>query len=392
MSVWDKFGKLETLKIDISERSDQWNRLTKATIYGNGKNQATIYVKINIIGLDGNRLIIPEDELLKAVHIVHYEEGKRLNRKNNNSNYKPWIYTDEDFGYAKLVSGSDYLESAEVNTYESEQVVKFYLYATEPNEGFKISAGIDIPGVGDFNTSERGTITRNGPEGKTGSAFKYPHFVHINAIEPLDFSKSENITVDSSRREISNKIKISRMGFLKDIFYFKGVSKLENIGIKPKEIKSYDNNTFKVINIDGPKKADLNTVKFYDNKLPDVIFGMGGDSFSSYFVFVGQQRGKYLGLMPGSCIYTVEETTNVVYKYELDQYDDHHKTFHYGLEISTIQCNMPLMNVGKLNWCNQNENATFKVDVIDSYGTSGIITIESHYGISSKNNITINGK
>lgn len=339
-------------------------------------------------------MIIPENELLKAVYFVHYKEGKRLNRKGDNSNYQPWVYTDEDFGYAKFVSVSYFtdLANAKVDTNENEQVIKLYLYATEPNEGFKISAGIDIPGVGDFNTSEMGTITLNGPEGKTGSTFRYPRFVHIDAIEPIDYSKPKSIGVYSTIKEISNKMKISRMGDLRDICYFNGVSKLETINIHAKTPeKGYADNEFKVINIEGAKKADLDTVEFYDNNLPDVIVGMGGESFSSNFVFIGDRKNSAFGLMPGSCIYTVKDTTNIVYMYELDQYDSRHRTssYHSGLEINILQCNMPLTNVGKYNWCNQNENASFKLDVIDSYGFSGIITIEFYYGISSKDNINV---
>ncbi|MFS1539014.1 MAG: hypothetical protein ACL7BU_10275 [Candidatus Phlomobacter fragariae] len=56
--------------------------------------------------------------------------------------------------YAVFESTSQHLANAEVDTNENEQLVKLYFYAIEPNEGFKISAGIDIPGVGDFNTRE----------------------------------------------------------------------------------------------------------------------------------------------------------------------------------------------------------------------------------------------
>ncbi|MDR5616211.1 hypothetical protein [Arsenophonus sp.] len=401
MSVWDDFGKLELLWINIlNYDNDGYNNHKYATIFGNGKNQATIYIRIRISDKNKKILIIPDDELLKAVHLVHYTEGKRLNRQGDNSNYKPWVYTNEDLGYAKVISTSNTVKS-EVSTYgEYGQVIKLYLHATEPNEGFKISAGIDIPGVVNFNTSEMGTITRNGPEGKTGSAFKYPHFVHIKAITPIDYGSKYNVLANKGSSEISNKIKISKVGnerqYLKDIFYFNGISKREDISIRPKEIKSNDKNTFKVINVIRDKKANLDTAKFLNNNLPDIIVGMGGGSFSSYFVFVAPQ--DLFGLMPGSCIYGVEEFTNIVYKYELSQ-----EVTNYGgsdspnlsssspsAAVFILQCNIPLRNVGKFNWCNQNENAVVKMEVIDSYGNSGIITIKSHYGDSSIIDITIN--
>lgn len=404
MSVWDDFGKLELLWINIlNYDNDGYNNHKYATIFGNGKNQATIYIRVRISDKNKKTLIIPDDELLKAAHLVHYGEGKRLSRNGDNSNYKPWAYTDEDLGYAKLVSSSSYpyLANAEVNNYgEYGQVIKLYLFATEPNEGFKISAGIDIPGVGDFNTSYMGTLTRNGPEGKTGSAFKYPHFVQVKAVAAVDYSSKYNIVVKKDSSEISNKIKISKVGdekqYLKDIFYFNGISKLERISIRPKEIKSNDNNIFKVINVIRDKKVDLGTVKFLDNNLPDIIVGMGGESFSSCFVFIASQG--LVGLMSGSCIYATEEFTNIVYKYELSKTmtnyggsdSPHASSDSPSAGIAIFHCNIPLRNVGKFNWCNQNENAAVKMEAIDSYGNSGIITIKSHYGDYSIIDITIN--
>ncbi|MFS1539015.1 MAG: hypothetical protein ACL7BU_10280 [Candidatus Phlomobacter fragariae] len=46
---------------------------------------------------------------------------------------------------------------------------------------------------------------------------------------------------------------------------------------------------------------------------------MGGESFSSNFVFWGDKENSSFDLMQGSCIYEVEDITNVVYKYELDK-------------------------------------------------------------------------
>ncbi|HGJ5855197.1 hypothetical protein [Arsenophonus nasoniae] len=381
MSVWDDFSRLNRLQISIGDYGKT------GTIYGNGKNQIIISIKVVIIGLDNRILVIPDDELFKAVYFVHYKEGNRLNRKGDSSNYKPWIYTDENFGYVSPggVFSSSYLVNAEVNNYENEQVVNFYLYATEPSDFIPISAGIDIPGVGDFNTSELGTLTRNGPKGETGSLFKYPASIIVNAIEPIDYSNPDSVefNVDSDKGKTIDNIRIKKMGGLDDVAHFNGTSKLEYFRISARK------GHFNSINIIR-NHTDLNTVKFYGDVHPDIIVGTGGEYFSSYFVFI--QCEKY-GLMPGSCIYGIEESNGVVYKYEIDPYDERHYTtgnLEYYLHIGIYQHNMPLSNVGKFNWSNQNEKV--KAEVTDVYGNSGIITIEFNYESPSRNTIILNGK
>ncbi|WGL99188.1 hypothetical protein QE177_04715 [Arsenophonus sp. aPb] len=384
MSVWDVFSRLNRMQISIGDYGKT------GTIYGNGKNQIIISVKVVIIGLDNRLLIIPDDELFKAIHLVHYKEGKRLNRKGNNSNYKPWIYTDKNFGYVTPggVFSPAYIVNAEVNNYENEQVVTFYLYATEPSDSIQISAGIDIPGVGDFNTSEKGTLTRNGPKGETGSVFKQPDFISVNAKEPIDYSRPDAVelkVVDFIDYPI-NDIKIKKIGGLNDVAYFNGISKQEKFSI------SSASHYFTAINIIRSNKiTDLNTVKFYDDVHPDMIVGLGGKSFSSYFVFV--HREKY-GLMPGSCIYGLDVSTNNVYKYEIDLYDNRHfyneQKHKSTIDIDICQHNMPLSNVGKFNWNNKNEE--IKAEVTDYCGNSGIITIEFNYENPSKDIFIVNGK
>lgn len=55
-------------------------------------------------------------------------------------------------------------------------MVKYYLSASESNRNIDISVGIHIPGVGEFNTSQNGTSTKNGPRGKSGSVFISPKY------------------------------------------------------------------------------------------------------------------------------------------------------------------------------------------------------------------------
>ncbi|MCW2482560.1 hypothetical protein, partial [Candidatus Symbiopectobacterium sp. NZEC135] len=69
-----------------------------------------------------------------------------------------------------------------------------------------ISLGIDIPGVGKFDTSEHGTTTLNGPGGGSGSVFKNPQNITISSLEPIDYGVSSNIVISDgwSRLEQMN--------------------------------------------------------------------------------------------------------------------------------------------------------------------------------------------
>lgn len=49
--------------------------------------------------------------------------------------------------------------------------------------------------MGDFNTSESGTATRNGPRGETGLPFGNPQRKYVKAIEKINYSDQKNIDV-----------------------------------------------------------------------------------------------------------------------------------------------------------------------------------------------------
>lgn len=65
------------------------------------------------------------------------------------------------------------------------------------DNGAVIAGGVDIPGVGKFNTSQFGTSTKNGPSGKDGSEFKNPKNITIIAKEPIRYSDKNNIMIEA---------------------------------------------------------------------------------------------------------------------------------------------------------------------------------------------------
>lgn len=194
MSVWDKFFRLDKLDIGFYE-----NALAKrATIYGNDKNQVEIYVKVKIVDMTNKPLNIPDDELIKNIYFVRYLDGsKEINSFN---------VTDKKSDYVKVVKWDTQVMDTKVETHVGEKIIKYYVSALE-DKSIDLSVGIHIPSVGDFNTSEVGTATRNGPRGEIGSIFVYPKLVHINAIPAIDYGLSDNIRIEMESLKYSNNFK-----------------------------------------------------------------------------------------------------------------------------------------------------------------------------------------
>lgn len=192
MSVWDKFYRLDYLDLAfVNNRSAE-----KATIYGNGQNRIAISLKVKVVDKDNNPLVIPADELQGRAHLVEYRSGRRLNWEGNApNNFKPWIYTRHSNDYIIVPSFDTFLSDSYVDTQTGEQEVIFYLYATDVSSGIDIAAGFNVPGVGDFNTSESGANTRNGPRGETGTPFKSPQRRHVRAIPKINYNDKTNIEI-----------------------------------------------------------------------------------------------------------------------------------------------------------------------------------------------------
>ncbi|WP_334470845.1 hypothetical protein [Arsenophonus sp. PmNCSU2021_1] len=162
MSVWDNFYRLDYLDLAfVNNTSAQ-----RATIYGNSQNRIAISIKVKIVDKNNNSLVIPADELLRSAHLVQFRNGKRLNWEGSGPDSKPWVYTRSSNDYTEVPAFDAVLTDSYVEPLTGAQEVIFYLYATDASRGIDIAAGFNVPGVGDFNTSENGTENRNGPKGE----------------------------------------------------------------------------------------------------------------------------------------------------------------------------------------------------------------------------------
>lgn len=191
MSVWDSFYRLDYLDLAfVNNTSAQ-----RAIIYGNSQNRIALSIKAKIVDKNNNPLVIPADELLRSAHLVKFRNGERLNWEGHGPDSKPWVYTRYSNDYTEVPSFDAVLTDTHVEPLSGEQEVIFYVYATDVSSGIDIAAGFNVPGVGDFNNSESGTNTRNGPKGASGSTFKNPKSIHLRAIPAISYDHGENVVI-----------------------------------------------------------------------------------------------------------------------------------------------------------------------------------------------------
>ncbi|MGU3428896.1 hypothetical protein [Enterobacter hormaechei] len=112
-----------------------------------------------------------------------------MSRNGESSTIPYWDVADDAGDYASAYS---YSSSLELPTLDDAGTQTLTLYVSAGDipaaEQTDIAVQIDIPGVGAFNTTAEGTDTKNGPGGTSGSVFKSPSYVHVSALQPLDYS------------------------------------------------------------------------------------------------------------------------------------------------------------------------------------------------------------
>lgn len=239
MSIWDKFFRLTHLRIDFP------NSVNKtAEIYGNGRNQVEVLITLRIVDENQVPLRLKETDLEEHVYLCDYYTGKRISI--------PWIIANEDNGYNKVISYHSFSDNENEQAIVDEdgfiRIHKFISCDRQDN-GIVISAGIDVPDVGKFNTSMYGTTTRNGPQGKEGKIFKNPQYVNVNAREEIVYSSESefefvysdildrnvgsDITCYISTIKIRPRSSIGKNNFFKEYFFDQAPvdqNKMDNTG------------------------------------------------------------------------------------------------------------------------------------------------------------------
>jgi hypothetical protein len=189
-NIWSQFSKLATLKISLLSSSDN-----RATIFGNGNNQVGVAIYAVVNGSDGKPLPLTLTELRDALYLCNYRTGVEIT--------SPWTvsFTPNEFHNPVSTSFDNANNSTPLSQEEKNEsdTVVFYISCADKSPDELISIGINIPGVGKFDSSENGTSTLNGPGGSSGSSFKSPSYVQISTLLPINYSVRESVAVTSDR-------------------------------------------------------------------------------------------------------------------------------------------------------------------------------------------------
>jgi len=189
--AWKDFKTLNTLSIAFA------NSLSKqATIFANGSNQVELLVTLSMQGLDDKPLEIGTEELKNALYLCNYRTGDVIE--------EPWIISFEENAYNRAISyqnvaafkAEEEQETTFVEPRKGKLSMRFYVSCDTFRENMLFAVGISIPGVGNFDTTEDGTSTNNGPGGETGGPFKNPKAVIISLSPPINYSDISNIKLD----------------------------------------------------------------------------------------------------------------------------------------------------------------------------------------------------
>lgn len=245
---WDDFKKLNTLTVEFAKSTAR-----QATIFANGKNQVEVLVSISMQATDGKELNISIDELKNALYLCNYHTGNKLPLALEAS------YDEQEYNRAVtyqnvyLAGDKIKLSDNDIISSDSSQIgityISFYLSCKALMDSYTIAVGINVPGVGAFDTTANGTETPNSPKGEKGSVFKNPKYVNVNFLVPINYSDPSNLQI-----ETENFLQISDLFWESWFFPFgpytehwDGELKKKKVYIRPKTAIS--NNSFHIHNI-----------------------------------------------------------------------------------------------------------------------------------------------
>ncbi|MCW2481673.1 hypothetical protein [Candidatus Symbiopectobacterium sp. NZEC135] len=194
MSSWDQFYQLSVLEIDFKDSLS-----TSAVIYGNGRNQVAISIHVRVMSSVTTVLPLTEQEVFDAIYLCNYRDGSRLS--------SDWQLSKTPGDYVGAVN---YLSANSADSLTpGDNFLTCYLSCGKAIPSTLIALGIDIPGVGRFDTSEHGTNTLNGSGGESGSFFKNPQNITISALEPINYNLPSNLSISNGWKNFSQMNLIS---------------------------------------------------------------------------------------------------------------------------------------------------------------------------------------
>lgn len=361
MSTWDNFNRLTTLSIVFPDES----AAKSATIFGNGNNQVPVLIKVKITDKSGAMLDISTDELSSAVALVNYSSGQKLS--------SPWEVSVTAGDYSTPYGYANSVEAQSLDVAES-QTLTLYVSAADVSvtKNSDIAVRLTVPGVGEFNTTAQGTETKNSPGGKTGSVFKSPSFIHVQALAEINYSLSENVKVNNNPTDFGSfNTVVDGMLVIHNNFAFVNYYNYEGTSSKVTATISPARDGFKF------KRADMLSSSVNSGfKLAgggcDAVWGVSGAHYDTTFIFVN--RANY-GVLPDNTIHTKCGWED--YYYTIGSEDGRHhwqEDLSYGV-ITVHICNhrTPRGSAYQKGWSDSGKN--IRVQVTDEFGNSGTVSI-----------------
>lgn len=192
-----QFNKLRTLDIKYSNHLENG-----AYIYANGKNCISVTLTCEILDKDNKIIELSENDLSMMLYLCKYRNGELLQ-----SPWRSLVWGSEFEGAVKVentygIDGQNGNTESELPVAKKSNTFNFYIYCEPNSENASelISVGVNIFGIGKFDTSQNGTNTPNAPLGQAGSVFKSPRFVVLNALPPVDYNLQTNLSITGAWR------------------------------------------------------------------------------------------------------------------------------------------------------------------------------------------------
>ncbi|MDL4454808.1 hypothetical protein QRZ34_27685 [Klebsiella michiganensis] len=131
-----------------------------------------------------NPIAITEQDIRKRLYLCHSHNGERMGAH--------WEIKFSPGDFEGRVGAENYLFENELGKDDSVIILYIKNKNKSGNEHVLISVGIDVPGVGRFDTSINGTNTPNGHDGCT---FKSPKSVSIKTLPPINYGDLSNVSI-----------------------------------------------------------------------------------------------------------------------------------------------------------------------------------------------------
>ena len=324
-TAFDSIGVFEIMYADTYTRN--------AEIYANGRNQASIRVRLSLRDSNGNPVSdISEEAILSSIYLCDFQSGARIIDKDDTSHNEN-IFTGVNYTFNKnkdfcrLVSPLSspasptvaYTESSEnlitdemgesLGVYRQNGSYLIDLYVTADhvldNGGLPIACGLSTT-AGDFETSSLGTDAKL----PNGSAFNSPSFITLNTREKIDYSDTKNLMVDGgwdSDKDFTVISKEMEHYFESGIFHtghtlYNNWSSKAELTLSPSDRSLYFVDDM-IIQSDGKKPVSLPGVNIHGHGADFIYTKCDTQGANTSFVFI--QKTQY-GLDKGGQIKFIE--------------------------------------------------------------------------------------